>query len=201
MSGLEYLEVALSCEAPTRIGGIGADVWRDSTGHPGIPATTLKGCARREVERLAASLNLPVCAEGARCELVSSDSPCVVCTLFGNRLTEGRLYFVDLIADTEPVLTECQHVAHSRARGVAIDWDKARDPLRILALPVGTRCTGAIRFRIAASETWQLAILALSLRAIAQIGAGYGIGWGVCRVDVRNVPLNMLARALRTRTG
>ncbi len=92
-------------------------------------------------------------------------------------------------------------MAHSRARGVAIDPGGDRERFRVLALPSGTHCTGSIRHRVAESENWQLALLVVGLRAIGQIGSGSGIGWGLCRLDVRNVPLNTLSAALRARTG
>ncbi len=128
-------------------------------------------------------------------------APCIVCTLFGNRRIEGNVYFADLIADTEPVLIESNRMAHSRTRGIALDPDGDREQFRVLALPPGTRCKGTIRHRIAESENWQLALLVLGLRAIAQIGAHAGIGWGMCQIDVHNVPLNSLSTALRARVG
>ena len=79
--------------------------------------------------------------------------------------------------------------------------DVKREPLRVLALPAGTRCTGAIRHRIGEADDWQLALLVLGLRAIGQIGMGYGLGWGLCRVELRGVALNALSRAIRVRAG
>lgn len=201
MSGLATLELELTCDTPTRIGGIGADVRRDWAGRPCIPATTLKGRARVETSGLALSLSLPVCTPRAACDLRPANAPCTMCRLFGNRRVEGDVYFADLIADAEPVLIESNRMAHSRVRGVALDPDGDREQFRVLALPAGTHCKGTVHHRIAESENWQLALLVLGLRAIAQIGAGAGIGQGLCRIDVRNVPLNVLSAALQARVG
>ena len=199
MSGLATLELELTCRAPTRIGGIGADVRRDWAGRPCVPATTLKGRARVEIRHLAASLSLPVCTARASCDLKSA--PCSVCMLFGNRRIEGKVYFADLIADTEPILIESNRMAHSRVRGIALDPNGDREQFRVLGLPSGTRCKGTVRHRIAEAENWQLALLVLGLRAIAQIGAQAGIGWGVCQIAVPNVSPNSLSVALQARVG
>ncbi|MGV3720921.1 MAG: RAMP superfamily CRISPR-associated protein [Actinomycetota bacterium] len=65
---------------------------------PYVPGTTLKGRVRREVERLAAALQLRTHsrAPGGR---VCKDAACLSCRLFGSTFRQGSLYFSEAFLD------------------------------------------------------------------------------------------------------
>src|ERR1700694_1883151 len=116
---MSTLILTITCLTPLRI-GTESDVRRDAAGRPCIPATTLKGRLRVEVERIAVALGGSICKPPnavTMCHPHAASPPCVVCDLFGSPWTEGRLYFEDLLTNATPILIARQRTTHSRARG------------------------------------------------------------------------------------
>lgn len=63
----------------------------DAKGVPLLPGSSLKGRVRSHCERLARSLGVAVCEPRAACP---SDSPCVICLLFGSERRRGTVRFL-----------------------------------------------------------------------------------------------------------
>lgn len=174
------ITLKLSALAPLRIGD-SAGVIRDSMGlRPCIPASTLKGRLRSEVERLAATFDKPICKAPHRASMCHAldGLPCIACQLFGSPWSEGRLFFEDLIASKDPILVMRQHGARSRLHGVVHGASSNQYEM----LPAGTVFSGRIRHGL--RELSQVALTVAALRAISTFGVGYGVGWGTCSAEV-----------------
>lgn len=82
---------------------------RDLSGAPYIPASTLKGGLRIELERLLSGLKVPVCravaagGQGAQAGLCPSGQECVACRLFGGKRYAAKLRIGDAVLRRGPL--------------------------------------------------------------------------------------------------
>src|SRR4051812_1305051 len=100
------LTLSVELESPLHIGGetrqhtdAALPMLKTPEGLPYIPATSIKGRLRDEVERLLRGQSLFVChapRPELMCRPVEGQTACAVCTLFGSPWQEAQLYFADL---------------------------------------------------------------------------------------------------------
>lgn len=101
------LRLHATMQSPLHIGGetrqytnAARPMLKTAEGYPYIPATSVKGRLRHEVERLLLSQNIGVChapSPESMCQPVGEQVFCPVCRLFGSPWLESALYFQDLI--------------------------------------------------------------------------------------------------------
>jgi CRISPR/Cas system CSM-associated protein Csm3 (group 7 of RAMP superfamily) len=168
-----------------------------------LPATSLKGALRDQVERLLRGHGHPVCAApdpGRMCP--DPDNLCLACEVFGNPRRPSPLRFVDVLLpedQTEPTQIRAG-VAISRHRRAAV-------PQRLYfvettaAGPMKTRATITGFFPTQEAAEKAAALVVLAAKALPALGAGRtrGLGWlaeveAECTIDGQPVDAAALER-------
>lgn len=97
-------------------------------GRPYIPASSLKGAIRSEVERVAKTQGLPVCNSMTRKASPKDDAaekqdePCIVCGMFGSQEVAAHIVIHDAFpSDSSVTLNFQPHVGIDRKSGVKVD--------------------------------------------------------------------------------
>lgn len=93
-------------------------------GIPYIPASSLKGVMRSEVERVAKARNLPICdptnpEASPKCHEDNQDEPCIVCMMFGSKKVAAHIFVQDAFPSDSSVGFNFQpHVGIDRKSAV-----------------------------------------------------------------------------------
>ncbi len=191
------ISLTVTTESPLHIGGEEQiNTWADKplvkwrNGEPYVPASTIKGRLRAELEALLRSTTLgPTLCQPPRAENMCQagrHTPCPVCKLFGSPLQEGELYFGDLYLTAEydqiPQTAVRTGTRINRRRHIVED-DLLYD-IELFMPGEPLVFEGVIRC-FAEQEITPLYVAA---RSVTMLGGGRsrGLGWG--RIDIEGAP-------------
>jgi len=197
---MNKINVRLTFDGPFNVGsgalgGALADkpLTRDARGLPMIPASSLKGRLRHEIERMLPILypdeRTPCASPQAETMCQGDQEPCLVCQLFGSPWYPGKLVFSDLtlvepkfLVEGEPPAGDLRYgVGLSRHRRVAEDQLLYTTEVFLPGVPVTLE--GAI------TGDWdkdELALLQSGLKSLFAVGGGktQGLGWFEMSIEV-----------------
>lgn len=161
-------------------------------GFPYIPATSIKGRLRDEVERLLRRLNHYVCTSPRpehMCRPIGDQPLCAVCALFGSPWHEASLYFQDLtlnhnqrslIGSKTPSTTPRMSVRINRKRRVA--QDNFLFDIELFQPGYSWEFTGQLTYT--GDNMADLAPLLLASKGVTMLGKARSRGLGWCSVHI-----------------
>lgn len=161
---------------------------KDKHGLPYIPATSIKGRLRHEVEKLLQATGSTVCAAPTpqlMCQPVDGVSFCPVCQLFGAPWRESPLRFSELVlqtkGDARPANTQSRFgIRVGRVRRVV--QDKFLFGTELYEPGIPWRFTGHIVY--SGNNLSDLAPLLLAAKAVTSMGSSRSRGLGWCSVTI-----------------
>ncbi len=214
------IEYTVTLKSPLRVAtGIGSAGWldntamRNSSGHPIIPGSSIKGRCRAAAIRIAQGL-------GAATHSINQDitgcsitvEPCVICRLFGAAQRPGTLFFTDSSLDPrlQNLLSTLDHSRstgelHPKAGpafGRLVRTNTAIDRRRRVVLPGRLFTYEAIDRSVTflghiegdiinlSGDHREVALLVVAMESITHLGGAKGRGMGSCIITADSVTVN-----------
>lgn len=192
------ISLTLIVESPLHIGSEErANTWADKplakqpNGAPYIPATTIKGRLRAELEMLLRGTVL----ESKLCQpprpenmcQAGRPAPCPVCKLFGSPLNEGVLFFDDLtlITPYDPIPTSVARTGARMNRCRRVVEDELLFDIELFMPGEELQFAGEIHHYTAPEELIPLYVAA---RSVTMLGGGRSRGLGWVRIEMEGMP-------------
>lgn len=218
---MNELTITLQTQSPLHIGGdvrqqTNADrpMLKTTEGQPYVPATSIKGRLRAEVERVLRSLlpNAIIChapnPQHMCHPLDSADQICPVCALFGSPWRESSLFFTDLrLTKVDAALVALpprddrhkRHIATHTRMSVSINRSRrVAEDQRLFSTELfepGYPWTFEGKVHYTCSDI-QLAPLFLVARAVTTLGGSRSAGLGWCELTFDPAPTGKDLRRL-----
>lgn len=194
---MTIFKLSVTLESPLHIGGevrsntfAQRPLLKTAFGLPYIPATSIKGRLRHEVERIVhlyyeqqdkvVTCHAP--APEDMCQFESYEDFCPVCKLFGSPWQESALYFEDLKLD-ETIFADISTVERS---GVSINRKRrTAEPQRLYNIELfepGMPLTFSGELEYLGDGATELAPLFMAARMVNKLGGNRSRGLGWCKI-------------------